>query len=61
MSLVGMAQITPDGKTIPAPGTIEAFENYLLYQPEGKFAAQAKAMIQTLSASVQTEFSAEDE
>ena len=61
MSLVGMAQITPDGKTIPAPGTIEAFENYLLYEPEGKFAAQAKAMIQTLSASVQTEFSAEDE
>ena len=61
MNLVGMAQITPDGKTIPAPGTIEAFENYLLYQPEGRFAAQAKAMIQTLSASVQTEFSAEDE
>ena len=61
MSLVGMAQITPDGKTIPAPGTIEAFENYLLYEPEGRFAAQAKAMIQTLSASVKTEFSTEDE
>ncbi len=61
MSLVGMAQITPEGKTIPAPGTIEAFENYLLYQPEGRFAGQAKAMIQTLSDSVQTEFSAEDE
>lgn len=61
MNLVGMATFTADGKTIPAPGTVEAFENYLLYEPEGRFAAQAKAMIQTLSASVQTEFSAEDE
>ena len=61
MNLVGMATFTADGKTIPAPGTVEAFENYLLYEPEGRFAAQAKAMIQTLSASVQTEFSAGDE
>ena len=59
MNLVGMAQITPDGKTIPAPGTIEAFENYLQHAPNGRFATQAKAMIQTLSASVQTEFSKE--
>lgn len=59
MGLVGMATFTPDGKTIPAPGTVEAFENYLLYEPEGRFAAQAKAMIQTLSASVQTEFNEE--
>ncbi len=61
MGLVGMATFTPDGTTIPAPGTVEAFENYLLYEPEGRFAAQAKAMIQTLSASVQTEFSKDDE
>jgi len=59
MGLVATATFTPDGKTIPAPGTVEAFENYLLYEPEGRFAAQAKAMIQTLSASVQTEFSEE--
>ncbi len=57
MGLVATATFTPDGKTIPAPGTVEAFENYLLHAPEGRFAAQAKAMIQTLSASVQTEFS----
>ena len=59
MGLVATATFTADGKTIPAPGTVEAFENYLLYEPEGRFAAQAKAMIQTLSASVQTEFSEE--
>ena len=59
MGLVATATFTPDGRTIPAPGTVEAFENYLLYEPEGRFAAQAKAMIQTLSASVQTEFSEE--
>lgn len=59
MGLVATATFTPDGKTIPAPGTVEAFENYLLHAPEGRFAAQAKAMIQTLSASVQTEFSEE--
>ena len=59
MNLVGMAQFTADGKTIPAPGTIEAFENYLQYRPEGKFAAQAKALIQTLSTSVKTKFDAE--
>ena len=61
MGLVGMATFTADGTTIPAPGTVEAFENYLLYEPEGRYAAQAKAMIQTLSASVQTEFSKDDE
>lgn len=59
MGLVATATFTPDGKTIPAPGTVEAFKNYLLHEPEGRFAAQAKAMIQTLSASVQTEFSEE--
>ena len=59
MGLVATATFTADGRTIPAPGTVEAFENYLLYEPEGRFAAQAKAMIQTLSASVQTEFSEE--
>ncbi len=59
INLVAMAEITPDGKTIPAPGTIEAFENYLKFQPDGKYAAQARGMIQTLSASVNTEFSAE--
>ena len=58
INLVAMAEVTPDGKTVPAPGTIEAFEKYLKIQPDGRYAAQAKGMIQTLSASVKTEFSA---
>src|SRR5262245_16666932 len=61
ISLTGMASVTPDGKTIPAPGTIEAFQKYLELAPDGKYAAQAKGMIEALSASVETKFKAEKE
>ena len=61
ISLTGMASVTPDGKTIPAPGTVEAFQKYLELAPDGKFAAQAKGMIEALSATVETKFKAEKE
>ncbi len=61
ISLVGVATFTPDGKTIPAPGTIEAFQKYLELAPEGKFAAQAKALIEELSKTVETQFKVEKE
>ena len=55
LTLVGLASVTTEGKTIPAPGTIEAFENYLKFDPDGRFAASAKSMIAMLSKSIQAD------
>jgi tetratricopeptide (TPR) repeat protein len=57
--LVGMATTTPDGKVVPAPGTIEAFQKYLELAPDGKYAQAAKDMIAALSTSVQTKYGTE--
>ena len=54
--LVGKATTTADGKIIPPPGTIEAFQKYLELRPDGQFAEGAKGMIATLQSSVQTEY-----
>jgi len=61
ISLMGKAQITPEGKTIPAPGTVEAFQKYLELQPNGPFAATAKSMIEMMGATIETKFSTEKE
>ncbi len=53
LTLVGLAEITPEGKTIPAPGTVDAFENYLKIDPDGPFAPSAKSMIEMLSGSIE--------
>ena len=56
VSLVSKATMTPDGKVIPPPGTIEAFQKYLELKPTGKDAEAAKGMITSLSTSVETEY-----
>ncbi len=61
ISLTSKAQITPDGKTIPAPGTLEAFQKYLQLQPNGPYAATAKTMIEMMGATIETNFSADKE
>jgi tetratricopeptide (TPR) repeat protein len=43
------------GQMIPVPGTVEALQKYLDLQPSGQFSAEAKAMIETLGQTVQTE------
>ena len=53
LTLVGLVSVNAEGETIPAPGTIEAFENYLKFDPEGPFAASAKGLIEMLSKSMQ--------
>jgi len=58
---VKAATVTPEGKTVPAPGTVEAFQKYLELAPDGKYAAQAKSMIEALSQTVETKFKAEKE
>ncbi len=48
-ALMGKAQYKPDGTVVPAPGTVEAFQNYLKLQPNGPNAAAAQASIQALT------------
>ncbi len=55
MCLYSQAQYKQEGqelKTIPAPGTQEAFQRYLELAPTGKYAEEAKAALQALGASV---------
>ena len=56
VSLVSKATMTPDGKVVPPPGTIEAFQKYLELKPTGRDAEAAKGMIDTLSTSIETEY-----
>ena len=55
-ALVGLAKTGPDGKVIPAPGTVDALQNYMKLDPNGKYAAQAQAMLQSLTGQVQTQY-----
>ena len=55
MCLYSQAQYKQEGqelKTIPAPGTQEAFQRYLELAPTVKYADEAKAALQALGASV---------
>jgi len=56
VSLVSKATTTADGKVVPPPGTIEAFQKYLELEPNGPNAEQAKAMLTTLTGSVATTY-----
>jgi tetratricopeptide (TPR) repeat protein len=48
------------GKVTPLPGTVDAFNTYLQYQPEGQFADSAKGMIQTIGGTVATTYANPD-
>jgi len=41
---------------IPVPGTVEAFQKYLELDPSGKFADQAKAMLTSFDAKLDTTY-----
>lgn len=56
VTLVSKAQISADGKVTPAPGTVEAFQQYLELAPTGRYAKEATDMIASLGATVQTKF-----
>lgn len=55
--LLGKATTSADGKITPPPGTAEEFQKYLALSPNGKDAETAKAMLQTIGGTVETEFS----
>jgi tetratricopeptide (TPR) repeat protein len=44
------------GKVTPVPGTVEAFNAYLQYAPDGPFAESAKGMIATIGGTVSTTY-----
>jgi Tfp pilus assembly protein PilF len=54
MSLVGKATFTPSGAMQPVEGTLEAFQKYLELEPTGADAETAKAMVESLTSSVDT-------
>jgi tetratricopeptide (TPR) repeat protein len=57
ITLMGKATIGPDGKMVPVAGTAEAFNKYLELKPDGPQADTAKAMLDSIGAKVDTQFS----
>jgi len=55
-ALVGKATLTPDGKIVPAPGTVDALQSYLKLDPNGKYAQAAQQMLQQMSGEIKTEY-----
>ncbi len=56
MYLLGKAQVTPEGKVIPAEGTKEALEKYLALKPNGPFADSAKGALTTIESTLTTKY-----
>lgn len=55
-ALVGKATLTPDGKIVPAAGTVDALQTYLKLDPNGKYAQAAQQMLQQMSGEIKTEY-----
>jgi tetratricopeptide (TPR) repeat protein len=56
VNLMGKATTGKDNKITAAPGTAEAFNQYLELDPNGKYADAAKQMLATLGSSVETSY-----
>jgi tetratricopeptide (TPR) repeat protein len=56
MYLLGKAQVSPEGKVIPAEGTREALEKYLQLKPTGPFADSAKGALASIEGTVATKY-----
>lgn len=54
--LISKAQTTADGKVTPPPGTREEFQKYIDLKPTGPYADSAKGMLQTIDASINTQY-----
>jgi len=55
-ALMGKAEVKPDGTVVPAPGTIEAFQQYLKLDPKGQYAELAQQAISAMGGKIETEF-----
>ena len=58
LALMGKASMSADGKVTAPPGTVEALGSYLKLQPNGKNAAEAQAMLQTIQGKIDTQYKA---
>jgi len=58
MSLIGKAQMDDKGNVIPPDGTVEALQQVVALAPGSADAQQAEAMLQTLTGSVDTRYTA---
>ena len=56
LTLVAKASYDQAGKIVPVPGTAEAFQKYLELTPNGPHAEEAKAMLETLGSTIQTQY-----
>jgi tetratricopeptide (TPR) repeat protein len=54
--LIGRATVGADQKMVAPPGTAEALQKYLSLRPDGANAEGAKALLESLGATVQTTF-----
>ncbi|MFB3922452.1 MAG: tetratricopeptide repeat protein [Terriglobia bacterium] len=59
MALLGKAEIKSDGTVVPAPGTVEAFEQYLKLDPNGQWAASAQGSLAQIQGKVETQYKAQ--
>ena len=57
-ALMGKATMDADGRVVAPPGTAEAFQTYLSLEPNGKNAAAAQQLLQTVQGGVQTQYKA---
>lgn len=57
VSLMGKATLGEGGKMVPVAGTAEAFQKYLELAPTGRDAEAAKALMESIGAKVETDFS----
>jgi tetratricopeptide (TPR) repeat protein len=57
LSLYAKATTAPDGKIVPPDGTKEEFQKYLELAPTGPNAETAKAMLTSIGATIETDFS----
>lgn len=58
MSLIGQAKMDDKGNVVPPPGTLEALQKVVELAPTSPQAEQAKSMLETLSGSVDTRYTA---
>ncbi len=56
VTLMAKATTTPDGKIVPAPGTIEALQKYLQLQPQGRYSGDAQNLITSLGSTVEMNY-----
>jgi len=59
LALMGKATMNAEGKVTAPPGTSETLETYLKLDPNGKNAASAQAMLQTVQGQIQIQYKAE--